>query len=238
MNVMKNFLSAVIMFLLPMWASAQNEGCRVSIIPHAGVTISKMDGSALTTSKEWKAGYTFGASVEVPLSQYYSLMTGVDFSLIGTGFKEQKEKYASANEKLDVTYLSVPLQIKAYFSGVKGLAVHIGVQAGMLFSAKDKITIHSIRTMNLGDGSSSMYLWESFKEKKSESVSSNFRNIVASIPFGVSYEWRHITIDASYCFEVRKAISLKSYDFWGNIADTPTARNHAVYITAGYKFTL
>ena len=232
MNVMKNFLSAVIMFLLPMWASAQNEGRRVSIIPHAGVTISKMDGSALTTSKEWKAGYTFGASVEVPLSQYYSLMTGVDFSLIGTGFKEQKEKYASANEKLDVTYLSVPLQIKAYFSGVKGLAVHIGVQAGMLFSAKDKITIH------LGDGSSSMYLWESFKEKKSESVSSNFRNIVASIPFGVSYEWRHITIDASYCFEVRKAVSLKSYDFWGNIADTPTARNHAVYITAGYKFTL
>lgn len=238
MNVMKNFLSAVIMFLLPMWASAQNEGCRVSIIPHAGVTISKMDGSALTTSKVWKAGYTFGASVEVPLSQYYSLMTGVDFSLIGTGFKEQKEKYASANEKLDVTYLSVPLQIKAYFSGVKGLAVHIGVQAGMLFSAKDKITIHSIRTMDLGDGSSSMYLWESYKEKKSESVSSNFRNIVASIPLGVSYEWRHITIDASYCFEVRKAVSLKSYDFWGNIADTPTARNHAVYITAGYKFTL
>ena len=238
MNVMKNFLSAVIMFLLPMWASAQNEGRRVSIIPHAGVTISKMDGSALTTSKEWKAGYTFGAGVEVPLSQYYSLMTGVDFSLIGTGFKEQKEKYASANEKLEVTYLSVPLQIKAYFSGVKGFAVHIGVQAGMLISAKDKITIYSIRTMDLGDGSSSMYLWESYKEKKSESVSGNFRNIVTDIPFGVSYEWRHITIDASYCFEVRKAVSLKSYDFWGNIADSPTARNHAVYITAGYKFTL
>ena len=238
MNVMKNFLSAVIMFLLPMWASAQNEGRRVSIIPHAGVTISKMDGSALTASKEWKAGYTFGASVEIPLSRYYSLMTGADFSLIGTGFKEQKEKYASANEKLDVTYLSVPLQIKAYFSGVKGLAVHIGVQAGMLISAKDKITIQSIRTMDLGDGSSSMYLWESYKEKKSESVSGNFRNIVADIPLGVSYEWRHITIDASYCFEVRKAVNLKSYDFWGNIADSPTARNHAVYITAGYKFTL
>ena len=238
MNVMKNFLSAVIMFLLSMWASAQNEGRRVSIIPHAGVTISKMDGSALTASKEWKAGYTFGASVEIPLSRYYSLMTGADFSLIGTGFKEQKEKYASANEKLDVTYLSVPLQIKAYFSGVKGLAVHIGVQVGMLISAKDKITIHSIRTMDLGDGSSSMYLWESYKEKKSESVSGNFRNIVADIPLGVSYEWRHITIDASYCFEVRKAVNLKSYDFWGNIADSPTARNHAVYITAGYKFTL
>ena len=113
MNTMKNIISAIVMSLLPMWASAQNQGRRVSIIPHAGLTISKMDGSALTASKEWKAGYTFGACVEIPLSQYYSLTTGADFSLIGTGFKEQKEKYASANEKLDVTYVSVPLQVKA-----------------------------------------------------------------------------------------------------------------------------
>ena len=130
------------------------------------------------------------------------------------------------------------LQIKAYFPSVKGLAAHIGVQAGLLVSAKDKITIQSIRTMNLGDGTSSMYLWESYKEKKSENVSSSFRNIVAGIPFGLSYEWRHITLDASYCFEFRKAINLKSNDPWVNISESPSARNHAVYITAGYKFTL
>lgn len=235
---MKNIISAIVMLLLPMWASAQNESRHVSITPHVGLTISKMDGSALTASKEWKAGYTFGASVEIPLSQYYSLTTGADFSLIGTRFKEQKEKYASANEKLDVTYVSIPLQIKAYFPSVKGLAAHIGVQAGLLVSAKDKITIQSMRTMNLGDGTSSMYLWETYKEKKSESVSSIFRNIVAGIPFGLSYEWRHITLDASYCFEARKAVNLKSYDFWGNNTYSPTARNHAVYITVGYKFTL
>ena len=108
----------------------------------------------------------------------------------------------------------------------------------MLVSAKDKITIQSIRTMNLGDGTSSMYLWETYKEKKSESVSSTFRNIVAGIPFGLSYEWRHITLDASYCFEFRKAINLKSNDPWVTTVDSPSARNHAVYITAGYKFTL
>ena len=48
MNTMKNIISAVVMLLLPMWASAQNEGRRVSITPHAGLTISKMDGPALT----------------------------------------------------------------------------------------------------------------------------------------------------------------------------------------------
>ena len=162
------------------------------------------------------------------MSQNFSLLTGADFSLIGTGLEKQKEKYASADEKLDVTYLSVPLQIKTYFSGVKGLAAHIGVQAGILLSAKDKMTIHSIRTMNLGNDVSSMYLWESYKEKKSEDVSSKFR--LRSI---------HITLDASYCFELRQAISLKTDNpgGWG-FNNSPTARNYAIYITAGYKFTL
>lgn len=154
---MKHIITVVIMMLLPMWTTAQNESRHVSVIPHAGVTIAKMNGAALTVAEKWKAGYTVGASVEFPLSQNFSLLTGADFSLIGTGLEKQKEKYASADEKLDVTYLSVPLQIKTYFSGVKGLAAHIGVQAGILLSAKDKMTIHSIRTMNLGNDVSSMY---------------------------------------------------------------------------------
>lgn len=134
---------------------------------------------------------------------------------------------------------SVPLQIKTYFSGVKGLAAHIGVQAGILLSAKDKMTIHSIRTMNLGNDVSSMYLWESYKEKKSENVSSKFRNVVIVIPLGVSYEWRHITLDASYCFELRQAINLETDNPGGwDFNNSRTARNHAIYITAGYKFTL
>ena len=236
---MKHIITVVIMMLLPMWTTAQNESRHVSVIPHAGVTIAKMNGAALTVAEKWKAGYTVGASVEFPLSQNFSLLTGADFSLIGTGLEKQKEKYASADEKLDVTYLSVPLQIKTYFSGVKGLAAHIGVQAGILLSAKDKMTIHSIRTMNLGNDVSSMYLWESYKEKKSEDVSSKFRNVVIGIPLGVSYEWRHITLDASYCFELRQAISLKTDNpgGWG-FNNSPTARNYAIYITAGYKFTL
>ena len=236
---MKHIITVVIMMLLPMWTTAQNESRHVSVIPHAGVTIAKMNGAALTVAEKWKAGYTVGACVEFPLSQNFSLLTGADFSLIGTGLEKQKEKYASADEKLDVTYLSVPLQIKTYFSGVKGLAAHIGVQAGILLSAKDKMTIHSIRTMNLGNDVSSMYLWESYKEKKSEDVSSKFRNVVIGIPLGVSYEWRHITLDASYCFELRQAISLKTDNpgGWG-FNNSPTARNYAIYITAGYKFTL
>ena len=72
------------MMLLPMWTTAQNESHHVSVIPHAGVTIAKMNGAALTVEEKWKAGDTVGASVEFPLSQNFSLLTGADFSLIGT----------------------------------------------------------------------------------------------------------------------------------------------------------
>ena len=55
MNAMKHIISVAIMALLPMLATAQNETRHTSIIPHAGMTISKMDGSALTAAEKWKA---------------------------------------------------------------------------------------------------------------------------------------------------------------------------------------
>ena len=88
---MKHIITVVIMMLLPMWTTAQNESRHVSVIPHAGVTIAKMNGAALTVAEKWKAGYTVGASVEFPLSQNISLHTGADFSLKGTGHEKQKD---------------------------------------------------------------------------------------------------------------------------------------------------
>jgi hypothetical protein len=122
--------------ILPLVAMAQNDDMHVSIEPHVGMTISKMDGNALNGSKTWKTGWTAGAGVEIPLSSYYSLTTGVDYSLIGTGFKERKEKYSSSKSHINAAYVSVPLQVKAYFPQVKGLAAHIGAEIGFLTSAR------------------------------------------------------------------------------------------------------
>ncbi len=238
MNAMKYILSILLISLLTLCVSAQNETHCVSFIPHAGISVSKMDGTALQGTKTWKVGYTAGVGVEIPLSQYYSLTTGADISLIGTGFEERKEKYASAEEKLNVAYISVPLMIKAYFHGVKGLSAHFGVAGGVLISARDKVRLRSIRTMNLGDGTSSMYLWEHYTEKQSQNVSSHFRNIVAGFPLGLGYEWHHVTLDATYCFEVRKAIHQQPSDSWGTTYEALTSRNYPILITAGYKFTL
>lgn len=110
----------LLVMLLPLMASAQNENRHVSLEPRAGMTVSKMSGSALNMNGTWKTGYTAGVEVEIPLSDYYSLTTGADINNVGTGFKEQKQTYSSAKEKLSVTYVTVPLQLKAYFKGVRG----------------------------------------------------------------------------------------------------------------------
>lgn len=229
----------LLVMLLPLMASAQNENRRVSLEPHAGMTVSKMSGSALNMNGTWKTGYTAGVEVEIPLSDYYSLTTGADISNIGTGFKEQKQTYSSAKEKLSVTYVTVPLQLKTYFRGVKGLSAHLGLQAGFLVKARDKATVKTIRTMDLGDGTSSMYLWEKTTEKQSKNVSDQFRNVVAGIPMGLSYEYRNVMIDATYTLEVlRQAVSLSTATAWTAYSENMTARNYPICITIGYKFRL
>ena len=131
----------LLLALLPVVASAQNEDMRVSVAPHAGMTISKMDGDALNRTKTWKIGWTAGAEVEIPLSRYFSLTTGVDYSAIGTGFKDEHEPYATIKSHINVDYVSVPLQLKAYFKGVKGLAAHVGAEIGIRTSRGRKVSL-------------------------------------------------------------------------------------------------
>ena len=227
----------LLLALLPVVASAQNEDMRVSIEPHAGMTISKLHGSALSKDETWKTGWTAGAEVEIPLSKYYSLTTGVDYARIGTGFNEEKEQYSSAKSWINAAYVSVPQQIKAYSSAVKGLAVHLGIEMGLMTSAKAHAKMKSIRTMDIGDGMSSVFLWEKYQTKESEDVSGKFRNIIYDIPVGLSYEWRDIMLNATYRYEIRQAISQKinKYVFGSNAV---TARNHAILITLCYRFKL
>ena len=222
----KSILPTIAMSLLPMCASAQNESYRVSVIPHAGTTISKISGDSFGDS-DWKAGYTLGAGVEIPLSQCWSVMTGADFSLIGGNYGEQKGQDETSKKKLNLTYVTIPVQIKTYISELGGLSVRLGLQAGILASAKD---VEKTKTRSSADESAGKWV----TTKTSQDVSASFRNFVTGLTIGAGYEWRHVVVDATYCYELRKAAVNKNTVY----ANTPTAHNHAIYITAGYKFTL
>ena len=101
------------------------------------------------------------------------------------------------------------------------------------------ITPHAGMTIDIGDGMSSIFLWENYQTKESEDVSGQFRRIIYDIPVGLSYEWQNIVLNATYRFEVRKAIHHYAYDTsWVPMQDALTARNHAILITLGYRFKL
>lgn len=240
---MKKTILLLSIILLPLIANAKDGNRRVSIIPHAGMTISKMDGDAITAGKKWKTGWTAGAEVDIPVADKLSIITGADYSLVGTGLKSSEElsgenyKAKVDNMKINAGYVSVPLQLKAYANN--GLAFHIGIEAGFLVLAKTHAEVKGIRAMDIGGGKASTLLWENFKEKQSEDASDNFRNIIWDIPVGVSYEWHNVVLNATYRFEVRKAIHQNpSGSQYMAYYDALTARNHAILVTLGYRFRL
>lgn len=119
------------------------------------------------------------------------------------------------------------------------MAFHMGADVGFLISAKAHGKGTSIKTMDIGNGQSSLFLWEQYTVRDDEDVSSKFRNIIFSIPVGLSYEWKNVELNATYRFEVRKAISYYEYpSSMMAYQDAITARNHAIHITLGYKFKL
>lgn len=116
MNIKRMILMAMV--LLSTVSYAQNEDRRVSIEPYAGLTISKMDGNAIKENKSWKTGWTAGAEVEIPLSNYYSITTGADYSLTGTNIKMYEDKYMKTKVKLNDSYINIPVQLKMYFRSI------------------------------------------------------------------------------------------------------------------------
>lgn len=241
---MKKLILLLSLIFLPFAVvNAQNDSRRVSIIPHAGVAFSKLDGDAISYGKKWKAGFTAGAEVEIPVANSVSIATGADYSLLGTGLDVDNDYKGEAytahtdNAKINVGYISVPVQIKYYAN--KSLAFHIGVEASFKLFATEHATTTGIKVMDIGDGQASTLLWESYKQKDSEDVGKYFRNFIWDIPVGLSYEYKNIVLSATYRFEVRKSIHINNYEGLFNTYDgASTARHHAILVTLGYRFRL
>lgn len=238
----KIILCLYIIILAPIASHAQNGNRRVSIIPHAGITFSKIDGDAITYGKKWKTGFTAGAGVEIPVADKISITTGADYSLLGTGLDVDNdinaEAYTAHTEeaKINAAYLSVPLQLKLYANN--NLAFHFGIEAGFMLFATGHATTTGIKVMDIGDGVASSLLWESYKQKDSEDVDTYFRNIVWDIPVGVSYEYKNIVLSATYRFEVRKSMHINQGGPFDVYSKALTGRQHPILVTLGYKFRL
>ena len=142
---MKRLMMAVLVLLAAGSAKAQVEG-RWSVVPHAGLNISRLGGDDVPNYCGSITGFTGGLEAEYRFSQVLGVSVGVDFSMMGCSTDETVEvieehadfKYRmqAHTDRMRLRYLTIPVQLNLHVW--KGLTFRAGVQAGWLEGARLK----------------------------------------------------------------------------------------------------
>lgn len=234
-SMMKKMFAAVVMLVMALTASAQNDAGTFSLIPKVGVSIAKLSKSDLAVAgygdldPKYKPGFTAGLEGEYQLTDMVSLSLGAFYTTLGCRYDDvevlenqtdEAATYSSyQNTKTTLGYVQVPLMANVYVA--KGFALKAGFQIGMLTNAK---TQSDIAEVNLNKTTQVRSFGERTSYKNTDKDSYNKADI--SIPVGASYEYMNVVIDARYYIGLNKA------------SDTSGARNRAFEFTVGYKFNL
>ena len=150
-------------------ANAQNEVGQFTLMPKAGINISKVTNSDSKT----KVGLVAGVEAEYGIAENFGLQFGVLYSMQG-----DKPKVGSGSEKLD--YINIPIMAQYYV--IPGLAIKAGVQPGFLVRAKNKYDYEN--------GGIAIHTDADIKDACNK--------VDLSIPVGISYEYKSFVLDARY----------------------------------------
>ena len=150
-------------------ANAQNEVGQFTLMPKAGINISKVTNSDSKT----KVGLVAGVEAEYGIAENFGLQFGVLYSMQG-----DKPKVGSGSEKLD--YINIPIMAQYYV--IPGLAIKAGVQPGFLVRAKNK--------WDYENGGIAVHTDADIKDACNK--------VDLSIPVGISYEYKSFVLDARY----------------------------------------
>ena len=197
---------------------AQQEKGTFVVRPMVGISLSTFGttesltylGSSYETDSKWKTGFTGGAEVGYQVNKWLQPSVGLFYSQQGSKIEKTAAvaSVGSASETttLKMGYLTVP--VLANFYVAKGLALKIGVQPCVLLSANDKTNDYN------------------FKDK--------CKSFELQIPFGVSYEYMNIVVDARMNIPCTKVFKKDAVD--GFVLTD--ARNNMFQFTLGYNFAL
>ena len=177
----KSFFALLLFGVLPLAVSAQNPKGRFSVTPMAGINVTGFSGGTvdmynykvrMTAGAEaeymynYKVRMTAGAEAEYAVNDWLGLSLGVfysqqgakiDWTSTGTITDEQGVEYYTGikmDGKLHCDYLNFPLIANIYVPQIKGLAVKIGMQMGVLVNDKIKLQTEmaAIPSDWIGDG--------------------------------------------------------------------------------------
>ena len=150
-------------------ANAQNEVGQFTLMPKAGINISKVTNSDSKT----KVGLVAGVEAEYGVAENFGVTLGLLYSMQG-----DKPKVGSGSEKLD--YINIPIMAQYYV--IPGLAIKAGVQPGFLVRAKNKYDYEN--------GGIAIHTDADIKDACNK--------VDLSIPVGISYEYKSFVLDARY----------------------------------------
>ena len=183
---------------------AQNKVGSFNLQPKAGInvaTITNSDGG------ESRIGFVAGAELEYQATPIFSVSGGLLYSQQGIKFKDTEvDGHDDVDGTIKMDYVNIPVLANIYVS--KGLALKVGVQPGFLINHKLKVKAGGVSAEADIDGSS-------------------VKDVDMSIPFGISYCYKNIQLDARYYLGMSKVFS-----------DDGSVKNSVLQITLGYKFKL
>ena len=240
----KLFFTLLLFGLLPLAISAQNPKGSFSVTPMAGINVTSFGGGTLDAYK-YKVRMTVGAEAEYAVNDWLGLSLGAFYSQQGANIDwstamvipdEQGVKYDTGivvGGKLHCDYLNFPLLANIYIPQVKGLAVKIGMQMGVLVNDKINLETHTVAIpIDWGTPEYWRLMENSHLPKEAFSkaeMTDVCKSIDFGIPVGLSYEYKNVTLNARYYFGLRRVDKTE---------DPDKAHNRYLSVTLGYRFHL
>lgn len=182
---------------------AQHEEGEARFQPRVGITLSTLGGD---DDAKQKVNVAFGVEAEYFVTDKFSLAGGALFTNQGA-----KYKYEDGDDvKMNLYYTAVPLTANFYV--LPGLALKAGLQPAFRVKARmeqrgDKIDFDRAIEVLFRD--------DDFKMNKFD----------LAIPFGLSYEFKGVTLDARYNLGLLKLFSGLEESVY----------NRVLAVTLGYK---
>ncbi len=199
-------------------------GLNVSILSNDGygrlytIKTDKHTNDFVKAETECAVGVAAGVEVGYQFTRRFALTAGVIYSQQGA----QRDKadgwngasfHVDDQSHLDLDYLNIPVLANFYLW--RGLSLKVGLQPGILLSAKDHLKVD-------GGGKA-----EGAKDHRTLDVKSRCNAIDLAIPVGISYEF-----DSGIMLDGRFNLGVN------DLYKHSTGKNVVLQLTVGYKFRL
>ena len=202
---MKKLFLLMAMMVTTIAAQAQHDEGDITIQPRVGLSYSN-----ITDGDKWKLNIAYGVEFEYYLAEQFSLAGGVLFTNQGCKYDVYSDDNKVTDEtiKLNLYYGTLPITANYYI--LPGLALKAGIQPAFRVKA------------NVVQGSEKLDFDKMVAAFYGNDVKMNKFDL--SIPVGLSYEFKGITLDARYNFGLTKLTS-----------DGDNLYNKVFVVTLGYK---